>query len=48
MKRARHDVESRLADWEKQTKVRLAVAIIQIIEDLHLSQGIAARRLKIN
>ena len=33
---------------EKQTKVRLAVAINQIIEDLHLSQGIAARRLKIN
>ena len=48
MKRARHDVESRLADWEKQTKVRLAVAINQIIEDLHLSQGIAARRVKIN
>ena len=33
---------------EKQTKGRLAVAINQIIEDLHLSQGIAARRLKIN
>jgi len=33
---------------EKQTKVRLAVAINQIIEDLQLSQGIAARRLKIN
>ena len=33
---------------EKQTKVRLAVAINQIIEDLRLSQGIAARRLKIN
>src|ERR1700704_3899074 len=47
MKRARHDVESRLADWEKQTKVRLAVAINQI-EELHLSQGIAARRVKIN
>src|SRR3984893_16981754 len=33
---------------EKQTKVRLAVAINQIIEDQHLSQGAAARRLKIN
>ena len=33
---------------EKQTKVRLAVAINKIIEDLHLSQGIAARQLKIN
>ena len=33
---------------EKQTKVRLAVAINQIIEDQHLTQGIAARRLKIN
>jgi predicted XRE-type DNA-binding protein len=33
---------------EKQTKVRLAVAINQIIEDQHLSQGGAARRLKIN
>jgi predicted XRE-type DNA-binding protein len=33
---------------EKQTKVRLAVALNQIIEDQHLSQGNAARRLKIN
>ena len=33
---------------EKQTKVRLAVAINQIVEDQHLSQGAAARRLKIN
>jgi predicted XRE-type DNA-binding protein len=33
---------------EKQTKVRLAVTINQIIEDQHLSQGVAARRLKIN
>jgi predicted XRE-type DNA-binding protein len=33
---------------EKQTKVRLAVAINRIIEDQCLSQGIAARRLKIN
>jgi predicted XRE-type DNA-binding protein len=33
---------------EKQTKVRLAVAINQIIQDQHLSQGAAARRLKIN
>jgi predicted XRE-type DNA-binding protein len=33
---------------EKQTKVRLAVAINQIIEDQRLSQGSAARRLKIN
>ncbi len=33
---------------EKQTKVRLAVAINQIIEDQRLSQGAAARRLKIN
>jgi predicted XRE-type DNA-binding protein len=33
---------------EKQTKVRLALAINQIIEDQHLSQGTAARRLKIN
>ena len=33
---------------EKQTKVRLAVAINQIIEDQHLSQAAAARRLKIN
>jgi|SRR6267154_527390 len=33
---------------EKQTKVRLAVAINQIIQDQHLSQGTAARRLKIN
>jgi predicted XRE-type DNA-binding protein len=33
---------------EKQTKVRLAVAINQIIQDQKLSQGTAARRLKIN
>jgi len=33
---------------EKQTKVRLAVAINQIVEDQSLSQGAAARRLKIN
>jgi predicted XRE-type DNA-binding protein len=33
---------------EKQTKVRLALAINQIIEEQHLSQGTAARRLKIN
>jgi predicted XRE-type DNA-binding protein len=33
---------------EKQTKVRLAVAINQIIDDQRLSQGAAARRLKIN
>lgn len=33
---------------EKQTKVRLAVAINQIIGDHRLSQVAAARRLKIN
>jgi predicted XRE-type DNA-binding protein len=33
---------------EKQTKVRLAVAINRIIEDQHLAQGVAARQLKIN
>ena len=33
---------------EKQTKVRLAVAINQIIEDQRLTQGAAARRLNIN
>jgi predicted XRE-type DNA-binding protein len=33
---------------EKQTKVRLAVSINRIIEDQRLSQGVAARRLKIN
>jgi predicted XRE-type DNA-binding protein len=33
---------------EKKTKVRLAIAINQIIQDQHLSQGAAARRLKIN
>jgi predicted XRE-type DNA-binding protein len=33
---------------ERQTKVRLAVAINQIIEDQRLSQRAAARRLKIN
>jgi len=33
---------------EKQTKVRLAVAINRIIEDQHLSQLAAARRLNVN
>ena len=33
---------------EKQTKVRLAVAINEIIQGNHFSQGAAARRLKIN
>jgi predicted XRE-type DNA-binding protein len=33
---------------EKQTKVRLAVAINQIIDDQNLSQAGAARRLKVN
>ena len=33
---------------EKQTKVRLAVAINQIIQTRRLSQTAAARRLKIN
>jgi len=33
---------------EKQTKVRLAVAINRIIENHRLSQGAAAKRLKIN
>ena len=33
---------------EKQTKVRLAVAINRIIEKQRLSQGAAGRRLKIN
>jgi predicted XRE-type DNA-binding protein len=33
---------------EKQTKVRLAVAINQIVESQRLSQAAAARRLKIN
>jgi predicted XRE-type DNA-binding protein len=33
---------------EKQTKVRLAVAINQIIQGRRLSQTAAARRLKIN
>jgi len=33
---------------EKQTKVRLAVAINQIIADQRLSQKVAARQLKIN
>ena len=33
---------------EKQTKVRLAVAINEIVRDQHLSQTVAARRLKIN
>jgi predicted XRE-type DNA-binding protein len=33
---------------EKQTKVRLAVAINRIIQDQHLSQLVAARRLNVN
>ncbi len=33
---------------EKQTKVRLAVAINEIVRDQRLSQAVAARRLKIN
>src|SRR5260370_36416623 len=33
---------------EKQTKVRLAVAINQIIQGRKLSQMVAARRLKVN
>jgi predicted XRE-type DNA-binding protein len=33
---------------EKQTKVRLAVALNRIIEDQGLTQAVAARRLKIN
>jgi predicted XRE-type DNA-binding protein len=33
---------------EKQTKVRLAVAINRIIESQHLAQGAAARQLRIN
>jgi predicted XRE-type DNA-binding protein len=33
---------------EKQTKVRLAVAINQIIQGRKLSQTVAARRLKVN
>jgi predicted XRE-type DNA-binding protein len=33
---------------EKQTKVRLAVAINQIIESMGLSQAVAAERLQIN
>jgi predicted XRE-type DNA-binding protein len=33
---------------EKLTKVRLAVAINQILEGQRLSQGVAARRLNIN
>ena len=33
---------------EKQTKVRLGVAINGIVEDQRLSQAAAARRLKIN
>ena len=33
---------------EKQTKVRLAVAINQIIETMELSQAVAAERLQIN
>jgi predicted XRE-type DNA-binding protein len=33
---------------EKQTKVRLAVAINRIVDDQRLTQGAAARKLKIN
>ena len=33
---------------EKQTKVRMAVAINQIVEDQRLTQAAAARRLKVN
>jgi predicted XRE-type DNA-binding protein len=33
---------------EKQTKVRLAVAINKIIRDRQLSQTVAARRLRVN
>jgi predicted XRE-type DNA-binding protein len=33
---------------ERQTKVRLAVAINQVVKDQRLSQATAARRLKIN
>lgn len=33
---------------ERQTKVRLAIAINRIIEDRRLSQTAAARRLKVN
>jgi predicted XRE-type DNA-binding protein len=33
---------------EKQTKVRLAVAINQIIQERTVSQAMAARRLKVN
>jgi len=33
---------------EKQTKVRLAVAINQIVQNQQLSQAAAARRLKVN
>lgn len=33
---------------EKQTKVRLAVAINQIVQDQELSQAVAARRLNVN
>src|SRR5258708_2640683 len=39
----------RLADAEeKQTKVRLAVAINQIVQSRQLSQAAAARRLNVN
>jgi predicted XRE-type DNA-binding protein len=33
---------------EKKTKVRLAVAINEILADTHLPQGVVARRLGIN
>jgi predicted XRE-type DNA-binding protein len=33
---------------EKQTKVRLAVAINEIVQDQQLSQAVTARRLKVN
>ncbi len=33
---------------EKQTKVRLAFAINQIVQSQQLSQAVAARRLKVN
>ena len=33
---------------EKKTKVRLAVAINQIVEQSHLSQAAAAQRLRVN
>lgn len=41
------DLGLRNAD-EKQTKVRLAVAIKQIVQERHLSQAVAAQLLGIN